>query len=134
MDASPFLAVFLVLYIIFSTIPPSYHHVTVALPTTEHATDQPGARREDSLQVMVTRNGDLFIAGNEALPTRRVRRGEMAASLRAMIQPSTERRVYIRADALAKYSDVEEALDAIRSTGIEKVTFIAEPKRFPTQP
>ncbi len=127
-DASPFLAIFLVLYIVFSvgTARPFDHRTLVDLPRVIHANDQPGARREDSLQITVTRSGDVFIAGNESLPTPRVSSDEMGPLLLTMMQPSTERRVFIRADARARYSDVEKALNAIRAAGVHDVTFIVE--------
>lgn len=132
-DASPFLAIFLVLYIVFSvgTARPFHHRALVDLPMAIHATDQPGARREDSLQIMVTRSGDLFIAGNESFPSPHVSADEMGPRLLTMMQPSTEHRVFIRADARARYWDVEKALDAIRAAGFRDVTFIVEQGQYP---
>jgi biopolymer transport protein ExbD len=133
-DTSPFLAIFLVLYIIFSTVPRHSRFTPVDLPIVGHAVSQPAAVRNDSLQLTVRRDGNLFVAANDFFPAAHVAPDQLASRLQPMIQPDTERRVYIRADARARYSDVERVLDAIRSTGIEDVTFIAELKTSPTQP
>jgi len=135
-DTSPLLAIFLVLFIVFSVgaARPFHDGKQVDFPYAATAKPQPGSVREDSLQVAVTRNGDLFVSGNGTMTFSRVSADELRSRLQYVRQPSAERRVYIRADARARYSDVGKVLDAIRSIGIHDVTFIANLKTTPTQP
>ncbi len=59
----------------------------------------------------------------------------IASQLRSAIQQGladgAERRVYVKADAHAKYGAVVEVVDSIRDAGIEDLTFICQ-KPHPT--
>jgi len=129
-DASPLLAVFVVL--VFLLMSPAILYLDfqnfrgVDLPVTQHATPQPGALREDALEVVVSRSGSLFIVGNNNTRGGKVRAEELPDMLRSMLLPQVERRVYVRADARSRYSDVETALDAIRGAGISDITLMVE--------
>lgn len=129
-DASPLLAVFfffVVLYMLsFSS---SRRNRAVDLAVLEHATPQPGALREDALEIIISRDGALFLAGNNNTRGGSVQSKELPDLLRSMLLPGVERRVYVIADARAKYGDVEGALIAIRNAGLPDVTFIAYSRR-----
>ena len=128
-DASPLLAVFIVLVILMMSPVLLYLDLPrfggVDLPVALHVTPQPGALREDAIQLSVARTGEIFVSGNYNDHLTHVARSGTPAVLRAMLLPGVERRVYVRADARAKYGDVELALVAIRNAGVSDVTFIA---------
>jgi biopolymer transport protein TolR len=124
-DASPLVAIFLFLVILYMLSFKSPHaNRSVDLAAVEHATPQPGALREDALEVAVDRSGSLFVVGNNNTRGGKVNVKELPDILRSMLLPEVERRVYVKADARARYSDVETALDAIRDAGISNVTLM----------
>jgi biopolymer transport protein ExbD len=133
-DATPFVAIFLaILWIMMSPAAVVIHSKgkQVGLAPATSATPRPAALREDSLHLTVTRDGRLFIPGNNYSPGSRVPRDDLPGVLRSMLQPEVEHRVYVSADARAKYSDVEGAFDAIRDAGISDVTLMVEQGQYP---
>jgi biopolymer transport protein ExbD len=54
---------------------------------------------------------------------------ELPDKVSGAVGAGSENRVYIYADARAKYSIVKKALDTIRLAGIENVSFIMESPR-----
>ncbi len=110
-------------------IHPKGKQVDLAYATS--ATPRPAALREDSLHLTVTRDGSLFIPGNNYFSGSRVSRDDLPRVLRSMLQPEVEHRVYVSADARAKYSDVKDAFGAIRDAGISDVTLMVEQGRYP---
>jgi biopolymer transport protein ExbD len=126
-DASPLLAVFLFLVVLYMlSFSRPRRNPVIDLAVLEHATPQPGALREDALEISINRNGALFLAGNNNTRGGRVQSKELPDRLRSMLLPGVERRVYVRADARARYGDVEGALIAIRNAGLPDVTFIVD--------
>jgi biopolymer transport protein TolR len=122
-NAAPFVAIFLaILWIMMSPaaviIHPNGKQVDLAYAAS--ATPQQGAVREDALILSVTRSGDIFFG-----PTRTLRE-DLPGQLRARMVGDVERRVYIKADARAKYSDVEGVLSSIREANISDVTLLTE--------
>lgn len=125
-DATPLLAIFLaILWIILSPAAVVLHPKgrQVDLAYAESATPQPGAVREDALILTVTRDGQLFFG------TTRTSREDLPGRIRASVVADVERRVYLKADARAKYSDVKLAINSIRDAGISDITFLAESRR-----
>jgi biopolymer transport protein ExbD len=106
-----------------------HHGRGVDLPTTTHTIYEPGALRNDALQVAISRTGDIFASGNTSSPSERIARSSLTSRLVSLELPGVERRVYVHADACAKYGDIETALDAIRYAGLSNVTFIVERRR-----
>jgi biopolymer transport protein ExbD len=129
-DLSSITAAFSLVFIVclFSmAVESSRHHGRgVDLPTTTHTIYEPGALRNDALQVAISRTGDIFASGNTSFPSGRIARSSLTSRLVSLKLPGVERRVYVHADAGAKYADIETALDAIRYAGLSNVTFIVE--------
>ena len=87
----------------------------------------PGAMQDDVMQVSITRDGKVFFGSEYIVPD----------SLKDKIQvrladPEVERKVYIRADARARYGTIKAVLDGVRSAGILRVTFLADQRRVPS--
>jgi biopolymer transport protein ExbD len=125
-DATPLVAILFALYILFTPWPGHHGGKQVDIVGVNTGTPQPGALREDSLGIMVTRDGNVFVIGNNNTRGGKVLSSELPSILRSMIQPEVERRVYVSADARAKYADVQAALSAVRDAGISDVTFMVE--------
>ena len=69
------------------------------------------------------RDGKVFFRIDQVDPD------QLSAKIRHALQTGSEKKVYIRADARAKYGTVKETLDGIRDAGIENVAFLADQKR-----
>ena len=117
----PLLGLALALLVIFMTIRPMVtHSFIVDLPQTWYASPMPRAMREDAQIVSVTRDGRLYYRNTI------IRADDLQDQIRESVRNGADRKIYIRADARAKYIDVEQVLDEISKTGIQDVSFFAE--------
>jgi biopolymer transport protein ExbD len=57
---------------------------------------------------------------------RRINAEDLAERIRESVRKGADRKIYIRADARARYRDIEPVLDEISKTGIQNVSFFAE--------
>jgi biopolymer transport protein ExbD len=80
-------------------------------------------RREDAIVLGVVRDGVILFDNG------RITLDELPDKVSGAVGAGSENRVYIYADARAKYSIVKKALDTIRLAGIENVSFIMESPR-----
>jgi biopolymer transport protein ExbD len=96
------------------------HGFVVDLPRTLYPSPMPRAVQEDAQIVSVSSDGRVYYSNS------RITAGELPDQIRESLRNGADRKIYIRADARAKYIDVERVLDEIRKTGIQKVCFFAE--------
>ena len=61
-----------------------------------------------------------------------VRPSDLPPKIRESVSYGSERKVYIKADARAKYGSVAEVLDAVHAAGIEKIGFLVYQRKTPT--
>jgi len=59
----------------------------------------------------------------------KTRPSDLPAQIREGVARGAEKKIYIRADARVRYVTVLEVLDAVRSSGVERVAFLAERRR-----
>jgi biopolymer transport protein TolR len=45
------------------------------------------------------------------------------------VNRGAEKKIYIKADARAKYGDVKEVLDGVRSAGVEKIAILVDQRK-----
>jgi biopolymer transport protein ExbD len=83
----------------------------------------PRANREDALLVTVMRDGMTYFQNSRVVPN------QMPAMIRDGVNRGAEQKVYIRADARARYGTVAAVLDAVHAAGVEKVTFLVGQRR-----
>jgi len=100
-DFWPFLSVELVLLMIFMVSGPSPHanRSPVDLARAQHAAPLPGALREDAMLISVTRDGNIFFG------THQIQCGDLPTAVRDSVRHGSERKVYLKVDARAKYGD-----------------------------
>ena len=109
---------------ILPTTPHTPLHVPVDWPLAIHSSPMPGANREDAIEIMLTRDGRVFF-GNHQVTVE-----ELPDEIRERVKNGAEKRIYLAADARAKYGDVKAVLDEIGRAGFEKVSFLThEPYR-----
>jgi biopolymer transport protein ExbD/biopolymer transport protein TolR len=127
-DVTAFLSIQLALLFAFMGIvagSPDLPKHAVDLPKANHAVEMRGADREDSLVVAIERNGDVFLMGDRVSPD------QLPLQIRSAISKGSERKIYIRTDARAKYGRVIEVLKSVQSTGIENIGFMTDDRKLP---
>jgi biopolymer transport protein TolR len=131
-NVTPMVDVMLVLLIIFMVITPMLQNkVNVDLAQTDNPTAMPDADKEDAIVIAVTRDSRVFLGQDQISMT------DLAAKVRdKMGDKDKEKPIFLRADARSKYGTVTEAIDNVRSTGINEVGLLTEQRqnRAPAPP
>ncbi len=113
--------------VIFLTLPTPFHRGMVPdLPRVNHPVSMPHANREDAMVVAILRDDKVFFRKDRVTPD------QLPAKIRESVNQGAEKKVYIKADARAKYGWVAEALDGVRDAGIEKIGILVDQRRAPT--
>jgi len=102
--------------------------VSIDLAKTDNPTAMPDADKEDSIVVAVTRSGDVYLGQD------RVRPEELGAKVRDKLADKPGKEIFVRADARAKFLDVENAIDDVRTAGVESVGLLTEKRQGPGAP
>ncbi|HUJ93683.1 MAG TPA: biopolymer transporter ExbD [Terriglobales bacterium] len=128
-DVTAFASVMLVLVAMFilpaSVVTHPWNGVDLA--KVSHATRMPHARREDAMIVSVQRDGKVYFGSDLVSP------GQLPALIRQQISRGSEKKLYVRADARARYSSVKVVLDEVPSSGVENIAFLVA-QRAPSPP
>lgn len=128
-NVTPMVDVMLVLLIIFMVITPMLQNkVNVELAKTVSADALPDADKEDSVKVAVTRDGRIYLGANQ------ISMADLGPKAQDLLQNKPDKTVYIRADARARYGVVMDAIDALRTAGVDQVGFLTEPSQTPPPP
>src|SRR5256885_12890740 len=97
-NVTPMVDVMLVLLIIFMVITPMLQKgVSVDLAKVNNPEQMPDADKEDALIVAVMRDGNIFL-GNDKITA-----DALTEKIKDRISTRTDKRVYVRADARARY-------------------------------
>jgi biopolymer transport protein TolR len=129
-NVTPMVDVMLVLLIIFMVITPMLQNkVNVDLAKTDSPTPMPDADKEDAIVVAVTRDGQMYLGQD------RVQSADLGARVREKLgDDAAKKQIFVRADARARFLDVENAIDDIRTTGIDSVGLLTEKRSTPGAP
>jgi biopolymer transport protein ExbD/biopolymer transport protein TolR len=120
-NVTPMVDVMLVLLIIFMVITPMVQNkVNVDLTKSVDATPMPDAEHEDSAVVAVTRDGHVYLGANQIAP------GDLGPRITDMLQNKNNKEVYLRADARSNYGVVMDAIDNIRTAGVDTIGVLTE--------
>lgn len=120
-NVTPMVDVMLVLLIIFMVITPMVQNkVNVDLTKSVDATPMPDAEHEDSAVVAITRDGRVYLGANQISP------GDLGPRITDMLQNKTNKEVYLRADARSNYGVVMDAIDNIRTSGVDTIGVLTE--------
>jgi biopolymer transport protein ExbD/biopolymer transport protein TolR len=120
-NVTPMVDVMLVLLIIFMVITPMLQNkVSVDMAKVENPTSMPDADKEDAIVVAVTRDGGVFLGQNKTAVT------ELGTKVAEKLEGKPGKTIYIRADARAQYRAVEDAVDAVRTAGVEDVGLLMQ--------
>lgn len=121
-DGAPFTITMLVVVFVLLTVdlaPPTVCGGTsVDLPRVGHPISMAKARRWDAIEIYVTRDGKVIFG------TDFVRPSELPSRIQTSISQGSERKVYIRSDARAKYGWVKGVLNEVQASGVERIGFL----------
>ena len=124
-NVTPMVDVMLVLLIIFMVITPMLRpDRLVEMAKTTNPIDMSDANKADVLIVAVGHDGTIFL-GNEIVTA-----DALTQKVREELSTRTDRTVYLRADAHARYKFLADAVDDVRSAGAERLGLLTE-KRQP---
>src|SRR5579875_1897630 len=125
-NVTPMVDVMLVLLIIFMVITPMLQNkVSVDLARSTTATPMEDASKEDSVVVAITRDSRIYLGQNQTTLS------NLGSQVRDMLENKTNKIVYFRADARAHYGTVMDAIDAVRTAGVEEVGMLTEQRTTP---
>ena len=128
-NVTPMVDVMLVLLIIFMVVTPMLNNkVNVDLARTMSAVPMPDADHEDVVKVSIVRDGRVYLGANQ------ITLADLGPKAQAMLENKPNKTVYIRADARAKYGVVMDAIDNLRTAGVDEVGFLTEPEQNSTPP
>ena len=122
-NVTPMVDVMLVLLIIFMVITPMLNNkVNVDLPVATAATVMEDANKEDAVTVAVTRDGKIFLGGDQ------IQVDDMGAKISSKLENKQDKKVFFRADNRAAYGKVMDAIDGIRTAGVSQLGLLTEKK------
>jgi biopolymer transport protein TolR len=122
-NVTPMVDVMLVLLIIFMVITPMLQNkVAVDMAKVENPTPMPDADKEDAIVVAITRDGGVFLGQNK------IATSELGTKVRDRLADTPGKTIYIRADARAQFRAVEDAIDAVRTAGVDEVGLLTNKK------
>jgi len=122
-NVTPMVDVMLVLLIIFMVITPMLQNkVAVDMAKVENATNMPDADKEDAIVVAITRDGGVFLGQNK------VATNQLGTLVQEKLADKPGKTIYIRADARAQFRAVEDAIDAVRTAGVDDVGLLTQKK------
>ncbi len=123
-NVTPMVDVMLVLLIIFMVVTPMLQKgVSVDLAKTDSPQQMPDADKEDALIVAIMRDGTVFFGSDKTPPD------QLTNKVKDKLANRTDRRVFIRADARARYGAVTDVVDNVRSAGVDQVGLLTEQRK-----
>ncbi|MGA8154070.1 MAG: biopolymer transporter ExbD [Terriglobales bacterium] len=128
-NVTPMVDVMLVLLIIFMVITPMLQHgVSVEMAKVNSPEAMPDADKEDALLVAVMRDGTVFF-GSDKLPV-----DQLTGKVKDRLANRVDKRVYVKADARAKFGAVVAVVDNVRAAGVDQLGLLTDQKKLSTAP
>jgi biopolymer transport protein TolR len=120
-NVTPMVDVMLVLLIIFMVITPMLQHgVSVDMAQVNNPEQMPDADKEDALLIAVMRDGKVFFGSD------RVDVDQLTQKVKDRLANNKDKRVYLKADARAKFGKVVEVVDNVRAAGVDQLGLLTE--------
>ena len=123
-NVTPMVDVMLVLLIIFMVITPMLQKgVSVDLAKVNSPTPMPDADKEDALIVAVMRDGKVYFGNDQIAPD------QLTGKVKDKLANRVDKRVYVRADARAKFGSVVDVVDNVRAAGVDDLGLLTDQKK-----
>ncbi len=122
-NVTPMVDVMLVVLIIFMVITPMLTKgISVNMVKTHNPIKMAEADKEDAIIIAVTRDGKIFLSpGNTMVPV-----DQLGSKVKDLQANRTDKTVYIRGDARARFESVTDAIDALRTAGVDSLGLLTE--------
>jgi biopolymer transport protein TolR len=128
-NVTPMVDVMLVLLIIFMVITPlAEQKVNVTLAETTSAVAMDNASKQDAVTVAITRDSKVYLGQDQ------VTLADLGPKVADQLANKTDKTVYFRADERAHYGTVEDAIDAVRTAGVEEIGLLTENRQNNNKP
>lgn len=122
-NVTPMVDVMLVLLIIFMVITPMLSKGTqVNMVKTHNDIKMSEADKEDAVLIAITRDGRAFLSPGNTL----VQPNDLGSKVKDLQTNRSDKTVYIRADARARFSAVTDVIDNLRTAGVDQLGLITE--------
>jgi biopolymer transport protein ExbD/biopolymer transport protein TolR len=122
-NVTPMVDVMLVLLIIFMVITPMLQNkVQIDMAKVDNATSMPDADKDDAIVVAVTRDGGVFLGQDKVDPS------VLGSLVQTKLADKTDKTIYFRADARAQFRAVEDAIDNVRTAGVDEIGLLTQKK------
>jgi biopolymer transport protein ExbD/biopolymer transport protein TolR len=116
--------VMLVLLIIFMVVTPMLQKgVSVDLAKTDSPIAMQDADKEDALIVAIMRDGTVFF-GTDKTPV-----DQLTNKMKDKLANRVDKRVFVRADARARYGNVVDVVDNVRAAGVDQLGLLTEQRK-----
>src|SRR5216683_1434281 len=123
-NVTPMVDVMLVLLIIFMVVTPMLQHgVPVDMAKVNNPTDMHDADKEDALLVAITRDDKVFFG------TDPIKVDDLTQKVKDKLTNRTDKRVFLKADARAKFGWVVEVVDNVRAAGVDQLGLLTDQKK-----
>jgi len=110
----------------FMTAPTPHGGIGIDVPWALHPVSMPGATCEHVIKIAITRDGKIFV-GPDPLYDPADLPNEIKDRLK---DADVEHKVYIKADARARWGTVKQVLQGVHDAGIIRVAVLAEQRRL----
>jgi biopolymer transport protein ExbD/biopolymer transport protein TolR len=128
-NVTPMVDVMLVLLIIFMVITPMLQKgVSVDMAKVNSPNPMPDADKEDALLVAVQRDGTVFFG------TDKIAVDQLTQKIKDRLANRTDKRVFLKADARAKFGSVVEVVDNVRAAGVDQLGLLTDQKKATLAP
>jgi biopolymer transport protein TolR len=128
-NVTPMVDVMLVLLIIFMVITPMLQKgISVDLAKVNSPSQMPDADKEDAIIVAVMRDGKVYLGNDQINPD------DLAGKVKDRLASRMDKRVFVRADARAKFGSVVTVVDNVRSAGVDQLGLLTDQKKQATTP
>jgi len=123
-NVTPMVDMMLVLLIIFMVVTPMLQHgVSVTLAQVNSPEQMPDADKEDALLVSVMRTGDVFFG------TDQINVDALTNKVKDRLANRMDKRVYVKADARARFGTVVQVVDSVRAAGVDDLGLLTDQKK-----
>jgi biopolymer transport protein ExbD/biopolymer transport protein TolR len=100
--------------------------VQVDMAKVDNPTAMPDADKEDAIVVAITRDGGVFLGQDKVAVS------ELGSRVRDKLADKPGKTIFVRADARAQFRAVEDAIDAVRTAGVEEVGLLTQKREAGT--
>ena len=129
-NVTPMVDVMLVLLIIFMVVTPMLQKgQSVDMAKTDSPIAMQDADKEDALLIAIMRDGTVYF-GSDKTPV-----DQLTQKMSDKLANRQDKRVFIRADARARYGSVVDVVDNVRAAGVAQLGLLTEhPKQTAPPP